>query len=326
MALSETSKASLTSLMAAVALSACGGGGSDDNSTPPAPTPIASYGIGGEVAGLGSGKSLVLQNNGGNDLTQANNGGFEFSTKVEAGKPYNVTVAVQPQFQTCSVANGSGTASATVTDIKVECVDEPVSTDTSQSCFTYTFPYTKGHVWTYTMDEGATRSYEATGDFVFQGDNVQRVRELTNGQFSQASYVHTASGAHYLNGTSRGVTSGNLPREGIVAYTPPLATPASIPFNRPYTGRYTRSGKLGDIEVSTTSIVQTIAYQGRETIQTAFGSFETCKMQYSLQEDGGPPKVNTDWVIAGGKFTGLVAQSQADGKTTQPSKIEVNWN
>lgn len=320
MALSETSKASLTSLMAAVALSACGGGGSDDNSTPPAPTPIASYGIGGEVAGLGSGKSLVLQNNGGNDLTQANNGGFEFSTKVEAGKPYNVTVASQPQFQVCAVTNGSGTANATVSNIKVECADEPVSTDTSEACLTSMRAYTTGSVWTYVGTNNNTSKFEATGDTQFEGATVKGLR---SGNYIQ--YIHTVDGIHYVDGSYVGPADIHLTFRYTRIFKPAIATPIVIPLNRPYTQRFIEIGRQGGTEKSN-SVVRTTSYQGRESITTAFGTFETCKMQYSTQVDGGPLTVNTDWLIAGGKFSGLIAQSQADGKTTQPSKIEVNWN
>ena len=73
-------------------------------------------------------------------------------------------------------------------------------------------------------------------------------------------------------------------------------------------------------------MTQTTAYQGRESVQTAFGTFDTCKMEYTTQDEGAPAKVTKDWVIASGKFTGLVAQSESDGKLTQPSNIEVNSN
>ena len=88
---------------------------------------MASYAIGGEVSGLASGKSLVLQNNGGDDLTQAKNGAFEFATKLAAGVSYAVTIATQPNGQLCTVHAGSGTANALVSNIKVECADTPVT-------------------------------------------------------------------------------------------------------------------------------------------------------------------------------------------------------
>ena len=57
-------------------LAACGGGDSVD----PAPPPVADgFTLGGTAGGLGSGKRVVLQNNGGDDLGISANGGFTFA-------------------------------------------------------------------------------------------------------------------------------------------------------------------------------------------------------------------------------------------------------
>jgi 6-phosphogluconolactonase len=105
----------------AVALAACGGGGggssTSNNTTPPPP---AKYTIGGSVSGL-TGTGLVLQNNGGDNLAVSATGSFTFATSVSAGGSYAVTVMTQPSGQTCTVANGSGTANANVTNVTVSC-------------------------------------------------------------------------------------------------------------------------------------------------------------------------------------------------------------
>ena len=98
-------------------LSSCGGG----SSRPPQPT---NYSIGGTVSKLaGSGGGLQLQNNGGDTLSVNANGTFTFTTKVASGSRYNVTVSAQPSTpaQTCGVTGGSGTATANVTNITVDC-------------------------------------------------------------------------------------------------------------------------------------------------------------------------------------------------------------
>ena len=77
------------------------------------------FSIGGVVAGLTG--TLVLQNNGGNNLTITSNGGFTFSTELEEDQSYDVTVLTQPAGLTCSIANGSGTATADVGDITIIC-------------------------------------------------------------------------------------------------------------------------------------------------------------------------------------------------------------
>jgi Galactose oxidase, central domain len=108
-------------------LSGCGGssgsGSSNSNQTP------VTYTIGGTVSGL-SGTGLVLQNNGGDNLTIASSGSFTFSTAVTSGGSYMVTVLTQPSnpAQTCAVTNGSGTASANVTSVQVACTTTPTYT------------------------------------------------------------------------------------------------------------------------------------------------------------------------------------------------------
>jgi 6-phosphogluconolactonase (cycloisomerase 2 family) len=78
--------------------------------------------IGVSVAGLNPGRTLVLQNNGGDSLTVSANGTHRFGTPVVNGAAYAVTIATQPAGQTCFVTNGSGTvADASVTGITVAC-------------------------------------------------------------------------------------------------------------------------------------------------------------------------------------------------------------
>jgi 6-phosphogluconolactonase (cycloisomerase 2 family) len=81
------------------------------------------YSVGGTVSGL-SGSGLVLQNNGGDDLSVSSNGAFTFVSKLNSGKDYMVTIGTYPDnpLQTCTVINSSGTISNyNVTDIVVEC-------------------------------------------------------------------------------------------------------------------------------------------------------------------------------------------------------------
>lgn len=92
------------------ALGACGGGG-----TPP------TYSIGGAVSGIGAGQSVILRDNGGDDLTVSANGAFAFVTRIASGGGYAVTVTA-PDGKTCTVTGGSGTVSAAVTNVAVACV------------------------------------------------------------------------------------------------------------------------------------------------------------------------------------------------------------
>ncbi len=81
--------------------------------------------IGGTISGLATGASVILQNNGGDSLTLTANGTFTFKTPVTGPTDaYAVTVLTQPILPTqiCTVSNGSGTATADVTDVAVNCV------------------------------------------------------------------------------------------------------------------------------------------------------------------------------------------------------------
>lgn len=81
----------------------------------------ASYMVGGSVSGLTG--SVVLQDNGGDSLTVTANGPFNFTTKVANGSAYSVIVLTQPSGQTCAVTGGSGTATANVTSVVVNCMN-----------------------------------------------------------------------------------------------------------------------------------------------------------------------------------------------------------
>ena len=95
----------------------------DRNKTVTAIFTKLSYTIGGSVSGLNG--SVVLQNNGGDNLTVSSNGPFMFFTALDYGSNYAVTVLTQPTGQTCTVSNGTGTANANVTDIAISCIDNP---------------------------------------------------------------------------------------------------------------------------------------------------------------------------------------------------------
>lgn len=106
-----------------IALFGCGGGGGSTPAPAPSPPPSA-YTIGGNVAGLSG--SLVLRNNGADDLSVSANGAFTFKTALLSAAAYAVTVATQPANQSCSVANGSGTVgSVNVTNVAVTCAAAP---------------------------------------------------------------------------------------------------------------------------------------------------------------------------------------------------------
>src|ERR1700746_2363620 len=114
----------------AVVMAACsgvkgtGGGGGGGGSTPK-----TTFTIGGAITGL-TGTGLVLVDNGNDSLTvAAGSTAFTFKTAVASGGAYAVTVGTQPSSpsETCTVANGSGAATANVTSVQVTCTAATVT-------------------------------------------------------------------------------------------------------------------------------------------------------------------------------------------------------
>jgi hypothetical protein len=116
-------------VIAALTLAACGGvptgqnwgGGSTSGSSTQSGSG-STYTIGGSVSGL-SGSGMVLQNNGADFLTITGTGTVNFTFATAVSGTYNVTIRTQPAnpTQQCSVTNGSGTATANVTNVQISC-------------------------------------------------------------------------------------------------------------------------------------------------------------------------------------------------------------
>lgn len=132
----------------------------------------SAYTVGGSISGLAD--QVVLQDNGGDNLTISGDGTFSFATPVASGAQYSVTILAQPgqPAQTCSVANGTGTVgTASVTTVTVTCTTN-----------------------TYTI--GGNLSGLAAGDTVVIQDNGGDALSLgANGAFIFAAPV--ASGSAY---------------------------------------------------------------------------------------------------------------------------------
>jgi hypothetical protein len=81
---------------------------------------IVNYYFGGTLSGLTG--TLILQNNGANDLTLTNNGAYQFVNGLANGSAYKVTVISQPTNQGCTIANSVNTVSGLdVTNVNVTC-------------------------------------------------------------------------------------------------------------------------------------------------------------------------------------------------------------
>jgi N-acetylneuraminic acid mutarotase len=100
-----------------------GSGTATANITNVAVACVQMYTIGGAITGLTE-TGLVLQDNSGDNLTvDPNAATYTFATQVASGGAYNVTVLTQPLGENCTVVNGSGTASANVTNVNITCIE-----------------------------------------------------------------------------------------------------------------------------------------------------------------------------------------------------------
>ncbi|MBX3234076.1 MAG: hypothetical protein KIT84_06550 [Labilithrix sp.] len=128
----SSSTSSTSSTSSSSSSSGDSGSGKERDASDDGPPPItAPASIKGTVVGL-VGAGLVLQNNGGDDLSITTGGAFEFETQLAPNQPYDVTVKSQPEgpTQTCTVERGTGTAKGVdVTDVAVTCTTNayPVS-------------------------------------------------------------------------------------------------------------------------------------------------------------------------------------------------------
>src|SRR5213080_1222422 len=107
-------------LAASMLVASCGGGGYDGGSA--SMSTGLTYTIGGTLSGLNAGGTVVLQNNGGNNLSVSQNGAFTFSAPINYATGYDVSVLTQPTGQTCSVSNAiGGYPGMSVTNVAVTC-------------------------------------------------------------------------------------------------------------------------------------------------------------------------------------------------------------
>ncbi len=171
--------------------------------SPPAPT---TYSIGGSVSGLSG--TVVLQDNGGDELSLSANGGFTFATPLPAGTAYNVTVKTNPAGQTCTVANGSGTVgSANVTNVAVSCTN---ATTTSASDGFNRANGGLGASWVAMSDGGLSiASQQVVGAAGTHAGDIRAGESYGSDQYSQIEVTSTQlTGGQWIGPTVRSQNGG----------------------------------------------------------------------------------------------------------------------
>ncbi len=172
-----------------------------------------SYTVGGTVSGLSG--TVVLQDNGGGNLSLSANGSFTFATALAAGAAYSVTVATNPSGQTCTVTNGSGTiASANVTNVAVSCAATAAGTATDN------FNRANGGLgasWTAISDGAMSIASQQVIGTVGQNTGEIRTGETyASDQYSQIQVTSTAlSGGQWIAAAVRMQSSGQNAYAGL---------------------------------------------------------------------------------------------------------------
>jgi YVTN family beta-propeller protein len=178
--------------------------------------------IGGTVTGLtGTGLtgSVVLQDNGVNNLTVPVNGAFTIATDVASFENgYNVTVLTQPAGQTCSVTGGSGTTTTNVTSVAVNC---------KKAAPRYAYVVNEGSndISQYTIAVNGTLTALAT-ETVAAGTTPYSIAVDPLGQYAYVANYGSNSVSQYTIGTPSSLTPGAL-----APMAPPTVLAGSNPIS-----------------------------------------------------------------------------------------------
>ena len=250
------------------------------------------YAVGGSTSGLSG--TVVLQDNGGDDLSVSANGPFNFATKLAGGAAYNVTVKTNPSGQSCSVANGSGTiGSADVSNVAVSCANTP----------------------TYAV--GGSVSF-LSGTVVLQDNGGDDLSVSTNGPFNFATKL--AGGAAYNvtvktnpSGQSCSVANGS----GTIAAADVTNVAVTLRRQRRRcrgrtttsiapTARWVELGAISDgaLSIASQAVVGTSATAGAIRIAETYTSDQSSQIELTSTQ------------LSGGQWVGPTVRTQNGGQDT----------
>lgn len=117
----------LIACVSSLLLVACGGGGGGGQGNPPVAQQFA---IAVAVSGLAAGEQFTVELNQAVQIVVQQNGSAIFSSSLDDGATYAVLIVAQPNTQTCTLTNESGTINgANITNIQVTCAGFSVGGD-----------------------------------------------------------------------------------------------------------------------------------------------------------------------------------------------------
>jgi hypothetical protein len=276
--------------------------------------------VGGTIAGLSG--SVVLQNNGANNLTIAASGGFTFTTALANSSVYNVTVRTQPASQTCTVSNGTGTVTgANVTSVGVACSNNPPG-----SSYTTTFTGTETPI----SENGAWQHNGGAWTVVAKANGFAHGTQTGNGNYDD-SYAYlsgfpanqSASATIVLN--TNATDANTREAELLLRWSDSTNSATGYEINLHYLGAYVQivrwNGAFGDFtliggvtnlskpktgDVMTATIVGnviTVFYNGTQIAQATDSTYATGNpgMGFFIRA----PAANTDFGFSSFTASGL---------------------
>jgi 6-phosphogluconolactonase (cycloisomerase 2 family) len=205
-----------------------------------------SYTIGGTVTGLANSPGplstpLILQNNGGDNLTISAIGAFTFATAVTStsttSATYNVTILTQPFSQTCTVTGGSGTASSNVTSVVVSC--------SSSGTSAYVVNASKNNVSQYTMGANGALNTSAASS-VTTGPYPYSIAVVPSGLYAYVANNGSNNVSEYT--ISAGVLTSNTPTANPTGTIAAGTNPVSVTIDP--TGSYVYVVNAGSNDIS----------------------------------------------------------------------------
>jgi hypothetical protein len=271
------------------------------------------YSVGGTVSGLAG--TLVLQDNGTDDLSISANGPFTFATKVPSGAGYMVTVESAPASQNCTITNGSGTVgSANVTNVTIACANitsTPGADDFNRA------DGSLGSSWTATSDGAMSISNQMVIGTAGQSTGDIRTAETySSDQYSQIEVTSTQlTGTQWIGAAVRMQNSGQSGYVGIYTWnsgSPQLQLYVRNAGNWSQLGSYNSGALAAGTQLRLVAVGNTIALMqnGVQRIAVSDGSF-----------NGGAPGIMANGAATGDNWAGQNTGFQVTpGSTTSGVK------
>lgn len=179
------------------------------------------YTVGGLLSGLASGESLVVQNNGADDLTLSSDGIFNFPLALTSGSSYSVTVLTNPASETCAVTNGAGTISSSdINNVSIVCASNSYTVGGSVSGLA------SGQTVALQNNGGDDLFLSSDGPFVFAAPLADSTNYSVTISAQPTGQTCTVSNG---SGSLAGADVNNVAVDCVDDSLPPAVTPTAVP-------------------------------------------------------------------------------------------------